>query len=189
MLNHADRCRTQHQGINPDPDRPGCPLPDRDNDSVPDGTDACPDKPGAPDPDPKKNGCPGLVRVEQSQIVINRPVYFATLKDRILPDSFPVLKAVAEALRPCPRSGWSRSKGTPTARASDDFNTDLSQRRANSVMKFLIEQGIEAGRLKAVGHGESKPVESNQNAAGRAQNRRVEFNILDPAPAAPGGTP
>ena len=188
VLNQADRCRTEHQGINPDPDRPGCPLPDRDNDSVPDRTDACPDKPGAPDPDPKKNGCPGLVRVEQSQIVINRPVYFATKKDRILPRSFPVLKAVAEALRALPEIRLVSIDGHTDSQGSEDFNADLSQRRADSVMRFLIEQGIDAARLKAVGHGEGKPVAPNQTAAGRAQNRRVEFNILEPAPA-PGVAP
>jgi outer membrane protein OmpA-like peptidoglycan-associated protein len=183
VLNQADQCRTVHQGINPDPARPGCPLPDRDNDSVPDQPDACPDQPGAPDPDPKKNGCPGLVRVEQTQIVINRPVYFATLKDRILPRSFPVLKAVAEALRALPEIRLVAIEGHTDSQGKDAFNADLSQRRAASVMKFLIEQGIDAGRLKAIGHGESKPVASNKTAAGRAQNRRVEFNILDPAPA------
>jgi outer membrane protein OmpA-like peptidoglycan-associated protein len=188
VLNQADRCRTKHQGINPDPERPGCPLPDRDNDSVPDQPDACPDKPGAPDPDPRKNGCPGLVRVAQSQIVINRPVYFATKKDQILPRSFPVLKAVAEALRALPEIRLVSIDGHTDSQGSDDFNADLSQRRADSVMKFLVEQGIDAARLKAVGHGEREPVGSNKHAAGRAENRRVEFNILDPAPAR-GATP
>jgi outer membrane protein OmpA-like peptidoglycan-associated protein len=188
VANQADLCRREHHGINPDPKRPGCPLPDRDNDSVPDKSDACPDTPGAPDPDPRTNGCPGLVRVQQSQIVINRPVYFATLKDRILPKSFPVLKAVAEALRALPEIRLVSIEGHTDSQGTDAFNADLSKRRAENVLKFLVEQGIDAGRLETVGHGEGKPVTSNKTAAGRAQNRRVEFMILDPAPA-PGEAP
>jgi outer membrane protein OmpA-like peptidoglycan-associated protein len=188
VLNSKDQCRDKHQGINPDPERPGCPLPDRDNDSVTDGVDACPDKPGAPNPDSKKNGCPGLVLVEQTRIVINRPVYFATLKDRVLAKSFPVLRAVADALRALPEIRLVSIEGHTDSQGSDEFNADLSQRRANSVMQFLVQQGIEPGRLKAVGHGETRPVTSNDTAKGRAQNRRVEFKILDPA-SAPGGEP
>jgi outer membrane protein OmpA-like peptidoglycan-associated protein len=186
VLNHADVCRAEHQGINPDPERPGCPLPDRDGDSVPDRVDACPDKPGAPDPDPKKNGCPGLVRIQQSQIVINRPVYFATNKDQILERSYPVLRAVAEALRALPEIRVVSIEGHTDSQGGDAFNLELSQRRAASVMQFLVEQGIDAGRLKAVGHGETRPVSTNRTAAGRAQNRRVEFKIVDPVLPAEG---
>ena len=181
VLNHADQCRTEHQGINPDPDRRGCPLPDRDGDSVPDRVDACPDKPGAPDPDPAKNGCPGLVRIQQSQIVINRPVYFATKKDRILEKSYPVLEAVAAALRALPEIKLLSIEGHTDSQGNDKFNQELSERRAASVRQFLIDRGIDPARLKAVGHGESRPVAPNATAAGRAQNRRVEFKILDPA--------
>ena len=126
--------------------------------------------------------------VEQSRIVINRPVYFATLKDRVLAKSFPVLRAVADALRALPEIRLVSIEGHTDSQGSEEFNADLSQRRANSVMQFLVQQGIEAGRLKAVGHGETRPVTSNDTAKGRAQNRRVEFKILDPAQA-PGGEP
>jgi outer membrane protein OmpA-like peptidoglycan-associated protein len=181
VLNHADVCRTEHQGLNPDPDRPGCPLPDRDADSVPDKSDACPDQAGAPDPDPAKNGCPGLVRIQRSHIQINRPVYFATRKDKILPESFPVLQAVAEALRSLPEIKRLSIEGHTDSQGSDAFNMDLSRRRAASVMRFLVERGIDAGRLESVGYGETRPVSLNVTAAGRAKNRRVEFKILDPA--------
>jgi outer membrane protein OmpA-like peptidoglycan-associated protein len=186
VFNHRDQCRNQHHGINPDPARPGCPLPDRDGDSVPDLADACPDKPGAPHADPKKNGCPGLVLVEGSQIVILRPVYFATLKDRILPKSHPVLKAVAQALKSLPEIRLVAIEGHTDDRGDDAFNLDLSQRRANNVRQFLIDQGIDSSRLKALGFGKREPIDSNRTARGRAKNRRVEFKIIDPAPASPG---
>ncbi len=63
----------------------------------------------------------------------------------------------------------------------DDYNLDLSQRRADSVSKFLVEKGVEAGRLRAKGFGETKPIASNKTAAGRATNRRVQFMIIEPS--------
>ncbi len=56
-------------------------------------------------------------------------------------------------------------------------NNQLSQQRADAVMNYLESQGIPASRLKAIGKGESDPIDSNETAAGRAQNRRVEMYI------------
>lgn len=59
---------------------------------------------------------------------------------------------------------------------SDAYNQKLSERRANAVVKYLVNTvGIEAGKLSAVGYGESRPVASNDTDEGRAKNRRVEF--------------
>ena len=65
-------------------------------------------------------------------------------------------------------------------RGKDEYNLDLSQRRANSVMKHLITFGIPADRIEAKGYGEAQPVASNKTVRGRAKNRRVEFVIVDP---------
>ena len=54
---------------------------------------------------------------------------------------------------------------------------------------FLIREGIAGERLEAVGYGETKPVDTNKTAAGRENNRRVEFNILKMAGEAAGKTP
>jgi outer membrane protein OmpA-like peptidoglycan-associated protein len=183
VLNHRDQCRTQHAGYHPDPARPGCPLPDRDNDTVPDVHDACPDKPGAPHPDPKRNGCPSLVKIEDGMIRIMRPVYFATNKDRILPKSYPVLTAVADALRATPEIRLVLIEGHTDDRGKPDFNLDLSERRAEGVRQWLIDNGIEASRLGAKGYGDTRPVAPNPSRAGRDKNRRVEFLILDPPTA------
>lgn len=61
-------------------------------------------------------------------------------------------------------------------------NQDLSQKRADAVMQFLISQGVSPGLISARGFGEQNPVASNDTASGRAQNRRVELSL-----AAPGG--
>ncbi|HYO64561.1 MAG TPA: OmpA family protein [Archangium sp.] len=54
----------------------------------------------------------------------------------------------------------------------------MSERRAANVRAFLIKEGVAAERLESVGYGQTKPVDSNKTAAGRENNRRVEFNIL-----------
>lgn len=75
---------------------------------------------------------------------------------------------------------------------SDAYNLDLSERRANSVQRFLLAHGVEPSRLRAQGFGRSRPIADNSTLEGRALNRRVEFTILKVAPgpspsAAPGG--
>jgi outer membrane protein OmpA-like peptidoglycan-associated protein len=182
VFDSEDRCPDEPSGLHPDPARPGCPLPDRDHDGVPDDVDACPDQPGAPSTDPKKNGCPGLVEIKGQKLVILQPVYFATNKDVILAKSFPVLNAVAEALKAEPEIRRIAVEGHTDSVGRPEYNLDLSQRRADSVMRWLSEHGIESERLEAHGYGMTRPVESNQTSAGRAANRRVEFTILNNAP-------
>ncbi len=184
VANHQDKCPQVPIGLYPDPLEFGCPLPDRDKDMVPDLYDACPDKPGAPSTDPKKSGCPGLVQIDNGVIKILKPLFFATNKDTILSRSFPVLKAMADALKATPGIQKVSIDGHTDNQGLPDKNLDLSQRRSESVRKSLVGYGIEAGRLDAKGFGDSKPVMPNQTAKGRAANRRVEFVIVDPPPAA-----
>jgi len=58
------------------------------------------------------------------------------------------------------------------------LNQKLSEERANSVRDFLIDKGIDSSRLSAIGYGEEKPIATNNTRAGRAQNRRVEINLV-----------
>ncbi|MDR0517826.1 MAG: OmpA family protein [Fibromonadaceae bacterium] len=62
---------------------------------------------------------------------------------------------------------------------NSESNKKLSQRRADSVKKFLIERGVESKRLKAIGQGSSKPVTENNTEEGKSKNRRVELVIKD----------
>ncbi len=61
-----------------------------------------------------------------------------------------------------------------------EYNRDLSQRRADSVRSYLVQQGIAAERLSATGLGASQPLVSNDSASGRQRNRRVEIVIDNP---------
>jgi outer membrane protein OmpA-like peptidoglycan-associated protein len=182
VFDYEDKCPQVPAGVHPetDPAKLGCPKPDRDHDTVPDDVDACPDKPGAPSPDPKKNGCPGLVEVKNGVIVIFQPVFFATGKDTILAKSFPVLNAVADALKAEPEIKKIMIEGHTDNKGKASKNMELSDRRARSVMNYMVSHGIAADRLDAQGYGDSKPVADNKTSKGRAANRRVEFHIVDP---------
>jgi OmpA-OmpF porin, OOP family len=101
-------------------------------------------------------------------------ILFDTDSDVIKPESKPVLEEVLSVLKSEPE--WKLTiEGHTDAIGSDTHNLTLSQKRAESVAAYLKSGGIDAGRLKTVGFGESKPVADNDTELGRAQNRRVEL--------------
>ncbi len=116
-------------------------------------------------------------------------VNFEFAKAGLIPASAATLDVVADVLRRYP--GLRVEVGGHTDdRGSDATNDRLSQRRAESVMAYLVASGVTQGRLSAVGYGERRPVASNDTETGRALNRRVEFVVVDasgtvrPAPEA-----
>ena len=155
---------------------------------MPDITDACPDKPGAPHPNPKKNGCPGDIIIKGSQIVIMSPVFFATDRDVILPKSFKILTAVANAIIGQPAIKKVIIEGHTDNTGTREHNLDLSDRRARSVRRWLIANGIDPRQLDVVGYGPDRPVAENTTKKGKADNRRVEFHIIDPGAPVQGGS-
>jgi outer membrane protein OmpA-like peptidoglycan-associated protein len=105
-------------------------------------------------------------------------VLFEFDKANLKPGATRSLTNVAEFLRENPErqitiEGYTDNVG------SDAYNRDLSQRRADSVRDFLIQNGISADRITARGFGEEYPVASNDTQAGRQQNRRVEIIIVN----------
>jgi outer membrane protein OmpA-like peptidoglycan-associated protein len=70
-------------------------------------------------------------------------------------------------------------EGFTDSMGSEEYNRELSQRRAESVKRYLVERGVESNRLSSAGRGESAPVADNESAAGRQQNRRVEVIISE----------
>lgn len=173
------------------PENNGCP-PDTDGDGFRDDQDACPFEKGPDNADPSKRGCPTMVRVTDKEIEIMQQVLFDTARATIKPESFPLLDEVAGVLKDHPEIVQVRVEGHTDSRGARAFNMRLSQDRANSVMKALVERGIEAGRLTAQGYGPTVPIGDNATEEGRQQNRRVQFTILskrDGSDAAGSGTP
>ena len=74
-------------------------------------------------------------------------------------------------------SGSIRIEGHTDSQGAEAANQALSRRRAEAVMRFLAEAGVDGGRMTAAGKGESSPVADNGSAAGRARNRRVEIIV------------
>ncbi|MDY7232342.1 outer membrane exchange protein TraB [Hyalangium rubrum] len=158
-------------------DRGGCPIRDADGDGVEDSLDKCPQVAAGPD---GKGGCP-LVRIQGNKILILEQVNFATDQDVILSESFPILEEVSQVLKTHPEINRLLVEGHTDARASDDYNLDLSNRRAASVRRYLEESGVSTERLCSQGFGRTKPLAENDTEEGMALNRRVEFTILPPA--------
>ncbi len=101
----------------------------------------------------------------------------------LLTSSFPVLNSIAEVMRSYPDLRV-RVAGHTDYVGSDEYNLRLSQARARSVAEYLSAiQGIPADRLASVGFGEGRPIASNESPTGRALNRRVEFEVLNPESA------
>ncbi|HSN99678.1 MAG TPA: OmpA family protein, partial [Candidatus Nanopelagicales bacterium] len=181
-----DRCPAEAGVASADPARHGCPA-DTDGDLIVDAKDACPAEKGEATDDPKTNGCPRAVRVEGSQIVILQQVNFATGKADILPVSDDLLRQVASALQDHPEIARVAVDGHTDSRGNPRSNLDLSRRRALAVVQWLTEHGVDARRLEARGFGPRRPIADNVTEAGRAKNRRVEFQIRRRTPEGEAG--
>ncbi len=179
VFDDEDACVDEPGVRTTDPLTRGCPLPkDTDKDSIIDPEDACPKAPGPRDSDPKKNGCPAA-RVEQGQIKILERVEFENNSAKIRPESDKILQAVLALMSEHPELTKLSVEGHTDSRGGANHNLELSRRRAASVMKWLVDHGIAKSRLESKGLGMTKPIDSNDTDAGRQNNRRVEFHILE----------
>ncbi|MBF0186434.1 MAG: OmpA family protein [Magnetococcales bacterium] len=107
---------------------------------------------------------------------IDTHIHFATNTDQIEEASREQLLQIAQALNASSLETFTiRIDGHTDAQGSDSYNQGLSKRRAERVRQVLIELGISETRLEALGRGESTPIASNDDAHGRALNRRVTF--------------
>ena len=111
-------------------------------------------------------------------IVLNMPsdVTFSTGSADIDAKFFPVLDEVAQILNQYPAT-YIDVVGHADSQGSDDFNLDLSERRANSTAGYLAAHKVKSERIYIAGMGERVPVASNDTAEGRAKNRRVEITL------------
>jgi outer membrane protein OmpA-like peptidoglycan-associated protein len=112
------------------------------------------------------------------QIILNMPsnITFATDQDAVKAGFYPTLNSVALVLKKFNRTivdvyGHTDSTG------NDQYNYDLSQRRALSVANYMAGQGVDSRRFAVTGFGETRPIADNGTDAGRAQNRRVEIQL------------
>ena len=118
-------------------------------------------------------------RTERGLVVtLGDEVLFDVDQADLKPGGMQQLARVAEFLRENPDRNV-LIEGHTDSTAPDAYNLALSQRRANAVEDFLITQGVDPARISAIGYGEQLPIATNETAAGRQANRRVEVVVLD----------
>ena len=105
-------------------------------------------------------------------------IFFDFDKSTLKPESITELDKVYELMVANPEmrveiSGHTDNKG------SAEYNKGLSMRRAQVVVNYLIKKGIKKNRMKAMGYGFDRPIDTNDTDEGRAHNRRTEFTIID----------
>ncbi len=147
-------------------------LADSDDDGVVDGVDQCPNTLQGLEVD-----AVGCVRTDTAQSVVLQGVTFEFGSDRLTANARDILQRAAATLKGQPDLSVELAGHTDN-RGSAQFNQNLSQKRAESVRTYLIQNGIAPERLKAKGYGESSPIESNETEEGRERNRRVSFSVI-----------
>ena len=119
-----------------------------------------------------------LKNIDIGSKIALRNVFFETGKSEVKIDSYPELDRLIQLMMDVPTLKIELSGHTDNV-GNDEYNLNLSQRRADAVRAYLTSRGVDKSRVLAVGYGESKPVDSNDTKDGRANNRRTEFEITD----------
>ncbi len=204
----SDKCPLIPEDIDGFEDDDGCPDPDNDKDGICDkndtiqknkakysavcrGFDQCPLKKETINGIKDEDGCPDkgkvLVSITENKLMIMEKIYFAYNKATIRPRSYHLLKVVAQTLNDHAYIQQIRIEGHTDRRGGYKFNIRLSQRRTDSVRRFLVKRGkVAPTRLITKGFGYNQPRNKNcksiRNRRARkkcfAANRRVEFIIL-----------
>ncbi|AEA67341.1 MULTISPECIES: OmpA family protein [Pseudomonas] len=157
---------------------------DEDGDGVPDSRDKCPGTPKGVQVD--ADGCPPPAPppmaeeppVVKEETIVIRDVHFEFNKATLTPADKDVLSGVATRLKQETSTTQLRVTGHTDSVGSDAYNQRLSEKRANSVVQYLVDNGVPRASFVSVsGAGESQPVADNKTADGRAMNRRTEIKI------------
>lgn len=175
---YLDKCPNTPAGVKVD--AMGCPL-DSDGDGVPDYLDKCPNTPKGTQVD--KDGCPikkevkVILKPEIESLVLSGDANFEFNKASLLPNAYPVLDSLVSTMKRHTGYKW-EIDGYTDGIGSDNYNLGLSQRRAQAVLDYLINKGINSNNLKVIGYGKANPIASNKTPEGRSMNRRVEIKVL-----------
>lgn len=181
IIDAVDGCVDEPEDIDGFDDEDGCPDPDNDGDGVLDADDLCPDELETVNDYLDEDGCPDNaptgVKITRTRVEIDDTIQFHSGSAKLLDVSFEVLDTVVQVLQDAIYLDV-RIEGHTDSQGGDAWNLTLSQRRAESVLAYFVEQGVDEVRLTAVGYGEERPVDTNRTSTGRARNRRVEFHIV-----------
>jgi OOP family OmpA-OmpF porin len=165
--NYRDRCSKTISDVSVDGN--GCEW-DTDNDGVVDSKDLC-------------AGTPPGVKVEPMgchiiEVITLKGVHFRIGSDALSNNAKRILREVAKRLREHPRMRVEVAGHTDNT-GSDAVNKRLSQQRARTATRFLVDLGVNKNVLTTHGYGDTQPVASNDSKQGRLQNRRVEMRFIE----------
>ena len=190
ILDAVDACPNDAETVNGYLDHDGCPdlLPDTDHDGIPNNRDRCPDEPETFNGHLDEDGCPDgseVARIGANGIEILQEIRFATDSASIVGRrSELVLDAVASILRAHREIQHVDVQGHTDDQGDNDHNLELSRARSAAVVEALVRRGVDSGRLRSSGYGESQQLCDPSSLRGRAlaacrtQNRRVVFLTL-----------
>ena len=152
----------------------GCPWPDADGDSVLDKDDKCPTEKGTV----ANNGCPEISQAQMNSLDgYAKTILFNSGKASFQKQTLPVLKSITSILKENPTAKFSLFGHTDST-GNAESNLKLSKQRAAAVLNYLVSNGVAADRLSSNGFGDTQPIDSNNTAEGRANNRRVEVKYV-----------
>ena len=140
-----------------------------------------PPAPPPPPPPPKEEppAPPARVEVRDNKIEIKEKIQFEYNKAVILPASFGLLDEISDVIKKNGHLKKIAIEGHASSEGDAKHNLKLSDDRAKSVMKYLVDKGVDAGRLTAKGFGSNRPIADNATDEGKEKNRRVEFLIIE----------
>jgi outer membrane protein OmpA-like peptidoglycan-associated protein len=179
FVDAADACPNEPGGQASDPKKNGCPPPgDTDDDGILDDRDACVDRRGMTNADPAWNGCPSAVIVG-SEIRLLGHVRFERNRAKLVREGEEMLLAVARLMIDEPGIRLLSVEVHTASSGAPRRELELSKKRAETVIQWLTETGVEPKRLAPSALGSERPVFADTTREGKAKNDRVEFRILE----------
>ena len=182
-----DQCMNEAEDYDGFEDEDGCPDYDNDGDGILDVDDNCPDEPETLNNFEDEDGCPDVApeteeeRIRDqnrnrpeapAQFYIHGALTFLPDETNIRREAYGELNRIASVIKSYPGTRWRIEAHMDTAGDEDEIQR-ISDLRANSVLDYLLEQGISPSRLEAVGVGSQFPIADNATEYGRMRNRRI----------------
>jgi len=183
ILDNVDKCPLNAEDIDGFDDVDGCPDYDNDADGIADTVDSCMNEPEVFNGFKDTDGCPDtLIKpTEDETKKLNtklRAINFKTGSAELVSASYAALDFIAGFLKNYETLRY-EIQGHTDSQGPDEMNLLLSAARASTVRSYLLSKGIPEERVLGIGYGEAVPVADNATSKGRAENRRVEFRIVE----------
>jgi len=178
IVDTEDKCPNKAEDKDGFRDEDGCPDLDNDEDGIKDEDDKCPNKAEIYNGYKDKDGCPDKgkqlvkINIETKKIEILQKVFFRKGSARINPKSYKLLKTVASTINNSKEIKKIIVEGHTDDSGRASSNKKLSQRRAQSVVKYLIKQKVDKTRLEAKGYGEEKPIAPVEELIKKSRNKK-----------------